>query len=535
MAVLLAASICVACGSGGGGQPAGPDFTLAVSPATITAVEGSSSGPATVSITALNGFTGSVAVEIAGLPNGATVSPAPPLVVSANAPQQFTVTTSDSTPTGTVTLALHATSGMLAHDVTARLTTSPVIQTWSSGSVLYLQSHANGHTARIGLQTIWGGAIVEVSMDGTNFVNAHDTGREVQPALYDGAAQYPSGPVTTFFGWDPVLGGDYYDHGSPVSSQVVAPDSLYTRAVPVQWFPDSFGGGPTMAVPTDMLFEQMVTVDPIAPLAFKVHFKLTHNGADTHYNAVQEFPAVYVNSAYSTLAYYTGTSPWTSGALTETVPPVNGSPLDSIQVYAPEYWAALVDANGQGLSVFAPAQYPSVVATSYPGSGGSGPQGDATVYMRPFASFSVAPRAVIESDVYLVPGDARAARAAIYALHAALAPADAVAPIVTVDTPVAGAPVSGSSVNVAGWAFDNVAVQAVHVYVDGILAGTATLGIARPDVAAAFPNLAPVDCGWSFSFDSTRIASGNHALTVRVVDTSLNEALLPPIPIVVGN
>jgi hypothetical protein len=38
--------------------------------------------------------------------------------------------------------------------------------------MLYLQSHANGHTARIGVDTAWGGAIVEVSMDGVNFVNA---------------------------------------------------------------------------------------------------------------------------------------------------------------------------------------------------------------------------------------------------------------------------------------------------------------------------------------------------------------------------
>jgi hypothetical protein len=88
------------------------------------------------------------------------------------------------------------------------LTTTAAIQTSQSNGVMYLQSYANGHTARIGLNTAWGGAIVEVSLDGTNFVNAHDTGREVQPALYDGAATYTNfncSPCSGTWGWDPVL------------------------------------------------------------------------------------------------------------------------------------------------------------------------------------------------------------------------------------------------------------------------------------------------------------------------------------------
>jgi hypothetical protein len=145
-------------------------------------------------------------------------------------------------------------------------------------------------------------------LDGTNFVNAHDTGREVQPALYDGAAQYDScAGCTGVFGWNPVLGGDRYDHGSPVLSQQVAPDSLYVRAQPLQWYPDDKGGGANTPVLADAYFEQTVSVVPGAPLAFDVHFKLTHFGTDQHYNAEQEFPAVYVNSAYGTLVYYGGT------------------------------------------------------------------------------------------------------------------------------------------------------------------------------------------------------------------------------------
>lgn len=75
-----------------------------------------------------------------------------------------------------------------------------------------------------------------------------------------------------------------------------------------------------------------------------------------------------------TFAYYGGKVPWTNGALTT-------APVETKEtsVYAPEQWAALVDTNNQGLTVFVPGSYPSWTSVSFPGSGGSGPTGDATV------------------------------------------------------------------------------------------------------------------------------------------------------------
>jgi len=154
---------------------------------------------------------------------------------------------------------LHATSGSLAHDATITLSINPPAQTSETGTLLYLQTYSSGHTPRIGLETAWGGSIVEVSLDGTNFVNAHDTGREVQPALYDGAAHYDGcAGCTGVFGWDPVLGGDRYDHGSPVLTQQVDTSSLYVKAQPLQWHPDDKGGGANTPVLSDMYFEQSV-------------------------------------------------------------------------------------------------------------------------------------------------------------------------------------------------------------------------------------------------------------------------------------
>jgi hypothetical protein len=393
-----------------------------------------------------------------------------------------------------------------------------------SGTVLYLQSHAGGHTARIGLDTNWGGAIVEVSLDGTNFVNAHDTGREVQPAVYDAAGAAGAN------GWDPVLGGDKYDRGSPILVQNLGAGLLYTSATPLQWNPDAFGGGLNAPVDSDMTFEQTVTLAPDAPLGFKLHLKLAHNGTDYHYVTQQEFPAVYVNSAYTTLAYYGGTAPWTNGA--STMVPVGTT---DFSVYAPELSAALVDANNQGLTVFVPGSYPSWITTYFPQSGGSGPMGDATVYMRPISVFNFGPGEFIEGDVYLIPGDATAARSIVYGLHQSVPTAYLAAAFGTIDAPAVNANISGTSYITSGWTIGGVPVTSVNVYVDGALKGSATLGTPRPDVVAAWPAIAQVNCGWDYSLDTTKLVNGAHTVDIHIVDSSGREELLPPVPVTVSN
>jgi hypothetical protein len=103
------------------------------------------------------------------------------------------------------------------------------------------------------------------------------------------------------------------------------------------------------------------------------------------------------------------------------------------------------------------------------------------------------------------------------------------------DVPAPAAVISGAAVSVAGWAFDNVAVGSVQVYVDGLLRGTATLGGSRPDVAAAYPQVAPNDSGWSYVLDTTTLSNGPHSLAVQARDVSGNEAALPPRTVTVSN
>jgi large repetitive protein len=140
----------------------------------------------------------------------------------------------------------------------------------------------------------------------------------------------------------------------------------------------------------------------------------------------------------------------------------------------------------------------------------------------------------LQGDVYLVPGDFIAARAAIYAIHQALSPTDISAPLGNVEQPAANATLSGT-VAVSGWAFDNVALTGVAIYIDGVAMGSAITGGARPDVASAYPHVAPADSGWTYTLDSTKLANGPHIIVVHATDTSSNEAIYAPIPVTVSN
>jgi hypothetical protein len=64
---------------------------------------------------------------------------------------------------------------------------------------------------RVGLQKSWGGSIVEVSLNGTDYVNNDDPGRQIPTSLWDANANY-----STSWGYSPVEAGDHFFDGSPL-------------------------------------------------------------------------------------------------------------------------------------------------------------------------------------------------------------------------------------------------------------------------------------------------------------------------------
>ena len=78
------------------------------------------------------------------------------------------------------------------------------------------------------------------------------------------------------------------------------------------------------------------------------------------------------------------------------------------------------------------------------------------------------------------------------------------------------------SLKVLGWVADpqdGAPLSNVSVYVDGTLAGTPTLGIARPDVAAARNNSAYLNSGYRLLYSASSLSLGKHQLTVVAIDS----------------
>jgi 3-hydroxymyristoyl/3-hydroxydecanoyl-(acyl carrier protein) dehydratase len=97
-------------------------------------------------------------------------------------------------------------------------------------------------------------------------------------------------------------------------------------------------------------------------------------------------------------------------------------------------------------------------------------------------------------------------------------------PTVYIDTPAPGATISGI-VTVSGWAVDNAsrvgtAISSAQVKVDGTVVGTATYGLSRPDVCAAFPGrLGCPNVGYSFSLNTSSLSLGSHTITLTATDS----------------
>jgi hypothetical protein len=519
--LLVLAACNFGCGGGMQSLPPSPDFSLSVSSASTNAVVGNAAPSVLLSVEPLNGFTGTVTITLLGVPAGVTVSPGLSFSASPGVSQAIAFSLSNSAALGPSAITIQGISGQSSHSTQVTLTVESLVHTYQTGSVLYLESGSATDVARIGLETNWGGSIVEVSLNGINFVNRHDTGREVQPSYRDGDNQ----------SYNPTLGGDDVDQGSPTLASTVASDSLFVQAQPLQWYSEVHGGGLGRPVLGDVLVEQTVTAVATEPHTFEVHIKATHLGSDLHTITGQEFPAVYTNRDYNRFITYTGSNPWTNAATTVTLFP--NLPAFNPAIYIAERWGALVNSQNQGLIVYSPSVTPYITGFAAPATG-SGPTDDWTNYFAPLGNLSLGPGFVFEGDFYVIAGDLVAARQTIYRLHQGLTIPVIFAPFESTDLPSAGASISGST-TVSGWAFTEVAtITKVEILVDSVSDGTAGYGQPRPDVQLAYPD-SPLNVGFTYTLNTAAYSNGPHRVFVRLTDSSGNVAVAPSVPVTISN
>ena len=118
----FACLLLVSCNSSSSKPPA--DFSLSSTPATITLVPGAPAQQVSGSATAANGFTGTIAVAISGLPTGVTAQPSS-FMLTPGTPQTVTISAAPATASGSATITLTGTSGALTHTSSVTATIAP--------------------------------------------------------------------------------------------------------------------------------------------------------------------------------------------------------------------------------------------------------------------------------------------------------------------------------------------------------------------------------------------------------------------------
>ena len=160
--------------------PTTPDFSISASPSALTIAPGGSGSP-TITVTSLNGFSGTVYLA-ASAPSALTVNYPPSLTVSSGGSISLTIslTVSPSAGAGTYQVTVTGTSGSLSHSVTVTVT----VQAVSSASTLSI-------TVATDKPTYSGLSLVTITVT----VKDSITGNGLQGALVGIKVYYPSGLV----------------------------------------------------------------------------------------------------------------------------------------------------------------------------------------------------------------------------------------------------------------------------------------------------------------------------------------------------
>ena len=199
-----------------------PDFTVSASPSSRSIIQGSAASYG-ISVTAVNGFAGTVALQASGLPSGAqaTLTPA---TVSGSGSATLDVSTSPTTPTGTVSIIITATSGSLAHTTNVSLTVAA--QTYALSGTVSPTSFGAGTTI-----TVSGTATASANADaaGNFVVTGLPNGSYTVTAAKSGYTFTPVSQARSINGAD-VTDVDFTAAQAPISVAITAPTAGATVA-----------------------------------------------------------------------------------------------------------------------------------------------------------------------------------------------------------------------------------------------------------------------------------------------------------------
>ena len=405
--------------------------------------------------------------------------------------------------------------------------------------------HNQESSRKLGLRRNWGGAIVFFGLDTgsagtntTNTIDGADTGREVQIAMYDHDRWYQScawnascstagsscEPTMTFFGWNPVQGGNRCNNGSGYDSVALEDGAATLTTTPLQWNPhwdrsdcnsNACGDPSVNTLRSDVQLTQRVRF--VREDVVELSYRVLNLGDLDHRPAAHEFPTVYA-------AYGKDGTPDlyrlfdSSGIEITSGWSVDAHGFRYQNFTSPGGWASLQNAGADyGVGLY----YETGMGSFQAWNKAADPKFN---NFRGLFSFGLAPYAEVRARSYLILGAIASIGAQAQWLENSLAPFG------SLDEPVADATVSGV-ISVRGWALDNKAVSQVQMIVDGGAPVTLGYGGSRPDVCMVWPGYsacAGANVGFQGSLNTSALAADpcGHVLEINVIDNQGNQHII---------
>lgn len=376
---------------------------------------------------------------------------------------------------------------------------------------------------RIGTRLDWGGTIVFFGLAAdakSNVIDANDTGRELQVALYDptrirqGCAAAATCATSlgscaasiTYLGWDPVQGGDECNHGAPVLSHGKVGDALELVIQPLQWNPDwdapdcrtsACSGTGRAASVTYRLRLRFVREHVV-----EVETEVTSKEPISHPTTAQEFPTLYVANGAGGNPDLPLLLDSAGNGATLATPANDGFFVGNFTSPAP--WVSWQNATkdyGVGLAM-------DQGITAFQGWRGDGSKAPYFHNVRAQIAFGLAAGATVRGLSYLALGGFATVQSELEAAIAARGPFGHID--------------SAAGDKITGWALDNRPSVTITAQVDGTtIAATRT---ARPDVCAAYPAYAGCpDAGFEIAIPS---AACKRLVRVVATDSDGNEQII---------
>lgn len=135
-----------------------PDFSISAAPATQTVTSGQSASY-TVTIGAVNGYSGTVSFNVAGLPAGASFLFSPNTVTGSGSSNLTIATTSGTTPNGSYPLTITASDGVLTHSTNVTLVVTDFGISVSPASQTVVQGSGANYTVSLVVSTTFVGTV----------------------------------------------------------------------------------------------------------------------------------------------------------------------------------------------------------------------------------------------------------------------------------------------------------------------------------------------------------------------------------------